>query len=110
MGNVVVFKGLISSVFTFGSCSWLNGLIFNNFTLIGCGGLESTDSGLLGLSYSIYEKTYGDAHAKLEKSSNFQIYPGKTDDDEPLHLKLPEHWVTSSLSNAANESPFKTVN
>ena len=41
---------------------------------------------LLGLLYSIYEKTYGDAHAKLEKSSNFQIYPqgGKSDPLPPF--------------------------
>ena len=38
---------------------------------------------LLGLSYSIYKKTYGDAPAKPEKSSNFQIYLGKTDDETP---------------------------
>ena len=37
----------------------------------------------------------------------FQIYLGKT--DEPPHLKLPEHWVNSTLYNAVNEHPFKTV-
>ena len=26
------------------------------------------------------------------------------------HSKLPEHWVNSSLSNVANESPFEMVN
>ena len=46
--------------------------------------LELLSSYSLGLSYSIYEKTYGDAHAKLEKSSNFQISPGKTNDRPPI--------------------------
>ena len=44
---------------------------------------------------------------KWQVSSNFQIYPGKT--DGPPHLKLPEHWVNSTLYNAVNEHPFETV-
>ena len=51
----------------------------------------------LGLLYSIYEKTYGDAHAKLEKSSNFQIYPWGV--NLTPHSKLPEDRVNSSLFN-----------
>ena len=34
---------------------------------------------LLCLSYSIYKKTYGDAHAKLEKSSNLADEPTLAD-------------------------------
>ena len=63
---------------------------------------------LLGLSYSIYKKTYGDTHAKLEKSSYFQIYPRGV--NLTPHLKLPEHRVISLLFNVTNESPFETVN
>ena len=47
---------------------------------------------------------------KRQVSSNFQIYPGKTDDRPPPHLKLPEHWVNSLLFNVTNESPFEMVN
>ena len=50
-----------------------------------------------------------EARAKLETSSNFQIYPGKTD-DPPKNSKLPEVRLNSSLFNAVNESPFETVN
>ena len=45
----------------------------------------------IGLLFLFIEmKEIWEARAKLETSSNFQIYPGKTD-DEPPHLKLPEH-------------------
>ena len=67
---------------------------------------------LIGLSFLFIEmKELCEARAKLETSSNFQIYPGKT--DEPSlptpHLKLPECWVNSMLFNAVNEHPFETV-
>ena len=45
---------------------------------------------------------------KRQVSSNFQIYPGKTNGPPP-RLKLPEHWVTSMLFNAVNEHPFETA-
>ena len=64
-------------------------------------------SGLLFLFIEMKELC--EARAKLEMSSNFQIYPGKTDNGPP-HSKLPEHRVNSSLFNVTNESPFKTVN
>ena len=50
-----------------------------------------------------------EAKAKLEMSSNFQIYPGGGVNLTP-HLKLPEDRVNNSLFNVANESPFETVN
>ena len=55
-----------------------------------------------------------EARAKLEMSSNFQIYPGKTDDYPPSpplppHSKLPELRVNSLLFNVVNKSPFNTV-
>ena len=64
---------------------------------------------LIGLSFLFIEtKELCEKRAKLETSSNFQIYPwgGKSDP----HLKLPEDRVNTSLFNVTNESPFETVN
>ena len=71
---------------------------------------------LVGLSFLFIEmKELCEARVKLEMSSNFQIYLGKTDDYPPSpplppHSKLPEPRVNSLLINAVNESPFETVN
>ena len=62
----------------------------------------------LGLSYSIYEKTYGDAHAKLGKSSNLADKP--TLADLPPHLKLLDKKVTAMHFHTVNGNPFETVN
>ena len=69
--------------------------LFNNVNLllVNLYGHTNMLSHVLGLSYSIYEKTYGDAHAKLEKSSNFQIYPGKTDDRPPIRNCQRGEWT-----------------
>ena len=59
----------------------------------------------IGLAYLVFCIVYtkrpmvGDAHAKLEKSSNFQIYPWGGKSDPLPHLKLPEDRVNSSLFN-----------
>ena len=70
--------------------------------------------GLIGLSFLFIEtKELCEARAKLEMSSDFQIYPfgGKSDGPSPPpHLELPEDRVNSSLFNVTNESPFETVN
>ena len=50
-----------------------------------------------------------EARVNLEMSSNFQIYPGKTDNIPP-HSKLPVKRVNSLLIYAINDTPFKTVN
>ena len=63
---------------------------------------------LLGPLFLFIEtKELCEARAKLEMSSNFQIYPGGK--SHP-HLKLPEDRVNTSLFNVTNESPFETVN
>ena len=60
----------------------------------------------IGLSLLFIEmKEFCEARGKLETSSNFQIYPGKTDD--PPNSKLPEVRLNSSLFNAVNESHSK---
>ena len=58
-------------------------LIFFHYCIVGKSHYSFLKLILLGLLYNIYEKTYGDAHAKLGKSSNFQIYPGKTGNKPP---------------------------
>ena len=63
----------------------------------------------IGLSFLFIEtKELCEARAKLEMSSNFQIYPWGV--NLTSHLKLLEDRVNTSLFNVTNKSQFKTVN
>ena len=96
----------------------LKSIILDNLALFR--GFQHTFMGLLkeidgkmfiGLSFLFIEmKELCEARAKLEMSSNFQIYPQGINLTDCPHLKLPEHWVNSLLSNVANENPFEMVN
>ena len=63
----------------------------------------------IGLSFLFIEmKELCEARAKLETSSNFQVFPRGV--NLTPHLKLLEDRVNTSLFNVTNESLFETVN
>ena len=64
----------------------------------------------LGLSYVIRKDLLWSKWAQIFRFSWVKLTIIPLPIIPPPHLKMPEHWVISLLSNVTNENPFKMVN